>query len=569
MKMRRRTFLEGSAVLAIASMFGLSGCEKKIDTLVEDPNSNAINIKPLSKGEWKSSGCLGCTSWCAKKVYVVDGRAIKVKANDSSKIHGGNDCPRAHLAIQQVYDPDRIKQPMKRTNPNKGIDEDPKFIPITWDEAIDTIADKIMDLRNNDETHKYLLLRGRYTNITDMFYSNMTKIIGSPNNISHSSICAEAEKFGPYYTQGFWNYRDYDVANTRYIICWGADPLCSNRQVSHYLNVFGELLEKGVKIVTVDPKFSNTAAKSHTWMPVIPGQDGALAIAMAHVILAEGLWSKEFVGDFKDGNNAFIPSQSIDETSFEEIHTYGVAKWWNLELKDKTPEWASDLCGIDADTIRSIAIEFAKAAPHALVFMGGGAVMQVRGAYNSMAVHALNGLIGCVDHEGGVLQGRSPKLNGLPKADDFMDEVAQKNTKIEKIDQRGTKEFPALKEGKPGSGVVTNRVADAILSEDPYLPKVVMGYFNNYNYSCPETERWNKAMSKVEFFAHCVTNYSEMSHFADILLPSTHHMFEQMSSNAAKANSYTHLWITERIIEPIYDVKSRIRSYVVNIREIS
>ncbi len=552
MKLSRRGFLKVSAVAGITA-FLLSGCKKDSEVL---ETSKPGEIQPLVQGEWKPSGCLGCTSACAKQVYIVDGRAIKIRANDESKVHGGNSCPRAHLAVQQVYDADRIKQPMKRTNPKKGINEDPGFVPISWDEAMDTFAEKVLELRANDESHKFILFRGRYTNINDIFYSSLPKIIGSPNNISHSSICAEAEKFGPYYTQGYWNYRDYDVQNTKYMICWGVDPLCSNRQVSHYLNVFGDLLKKGVKIATIDPKYSSTAAKSQVWMPVIPGQDGALATAMAHVILAEGLWSREFVGEFTDGNNAFIKGKNVKEETFEEIHTHGVVKWWNLELKDRTPEWAAPICGIDADTIRTVAIEFAKAAPHSIVFMGGGSNMQVRGAYNSMAVHALNGLVGSIDHEGGVLQGRSPKLLEMPKPDEYMDEMAKTNSKKKKMDQRGTKEFPALKDGKSGGGVVTNRVADAILSEDPYLPKVAIGYFVNLNYSCPETERWNKALSKLEFFAHCVTHYSEMSHFADLLLPSTHHMFEQMTSSAQKANSYTHLWMTQRLIDPVFDVKN-------------
>ncbi|SNR99186.1 Anaerobic selenocysteine-containing dehydrogenase [Anaerovirgula multivorans] len=555
MKITRRRFIEGSIVAGIATAIGLEGRRRRLDTL-EEGVETSVEVKPLVKGEWKPTGCLGCTSWCAQEAYIVDGRAIKIRGNKNSKVNRGYTCPRSHLSLQQIYDPDRIKQPMKRTNFKKGISEDPGFVPISWDEAMDMLADKIMELRKNDETHKFMLFRGRYTNARDLVYSSVPKIIGSPNNISHSSICAEAEKFGPYYTQGYWNYRDYDVENTKYMICWGADPLCSNRQVSHYLNAFGEMLRDGVKIVTIDPKYSNTAAKSHVWMPVKPGEDGALAMAMAHVILAEGLWSREFAGDFKDGKNHFVAGKTVDQDTFEENHTYGVIKWWNLELKDRTPEWAEAVCGVDAATIRKVAVEFAKAAPYALVFMGGGSNMQVRGGYNSMAVHALNGLVGSIDHQGGAITGRSPKLNSIPDPDDYMDEMAQKNSKMKKMDHRGTKEFPALKDGKSGGGVVTNRVADGILMEDPYLPKVVIGYFNNFNYSCPQTDRWNKAMSKIEFFAHCVTNYSEMSHFADLLLPSTHHMMEQMSSVAQKGNTYTHLWVSNRVINPVYDVKN-------------
>jgi anaerobic selenocysteine-containing dehydrogenase len=146
--------------------------------------------KPTESGQWKSTTCQGCTSWCSVQVYVVDGRAVKVRGNPNSKVNRGNCCARCHMSLQQVYDPDRVKVPMKRTNPKKGRNEEPKFVPISWDEALNTIADKIMDLRDNNETHKYMLMRGRYSYMRDVLYDRMTKIIGSPNNISHSAICA-------------------------------------------------------------------------------------------------------------------------------------------------------------------------------------------------------------------------------------------------------------------------------------------------------------------------------------------------------------------------------------------
>ena len=208
-------------------------------------------------GQWMPATCQGCTSWCSKQVYVIDGRAVKVRGNP---IRRSTSAPVARDRIwpfQQVYDPDRIKVPMKRTNPKKGRDEDPKFVPISWDEALNTIADKIMELRNNNETHKYMLMRGRYTYMRDVLYDRMTKIIGSPNNISHSAICAEAEKFGPYYTEGYWDYRQYDVENARYIMIWGADPLAANRQVSYYSKVWGDVIDRA-QIAVVEPRLSAT-----------------------------------------------------------------------------------------------------------------------------------------------------------------------------------------------------------------------------------------------------------------------------------------------------------------------
>lgn len=392
--MSRRGFLKASAATcAVAAV---------ITPLQPTLRALAATKKSVAKGasQWIASTCQGCTSWCATEVLVENGRAIKVRGNANSKVNGGASCPRPHLALQQVYDPDRIKTPMKRTNSKKGRDQDPGFVPISWDEALETIANQIMELRKNNETYKYMLMRGRYTYMRDILYDKMTKIIGSPNNISHSAICAEAEKFGSYYTEGLWDYRQYDVKNTRYVLLWGADPLSSNRQVSYYSSVWGDVMDRA-GIAVVDPRLSVTASKADEWLPIKPGQDGALAAAIAHVLLTEGLWYRDFVGDFKDGQNRFIKGQQVAEEDFEEKDTYGLVRWWNLELKDKNPEWAAKRTGLPAEQIRRVAIAFGKAAPHCMSWVGPGNCMQTRGGYTAMICHALNGLTGGVDNVGG------------------------------------------------------------------------------------------------------------------------------------------------------------------------
>ncbi len=553
----RKDFMKGAVVagaaLAVGSAF------KALRAFAAAPKSGSVE-----GGQWKPTTCQGCTSWCAVEVYVEDGRAIKVRGNPRSKVNLGNCCSKSHLAIQQVYDPDRLKTPMKRTNPKKGRNEDPGFVPISWDEALDTLADKILELRKNNETHKYMLMRGRYTYMRDILYDRMTKIIGSPNNISHSSICAEAEKFGPFYTEGLWDYRQYDVKNTRYVILWGADPLSANRQVSYYLNQWGDLLDRAT-VVTIDPRLSASAAKSDIWLPIKPGQDGALAVAIAHVLLVEGLWSKEFVGDFTDGVNKFVAHKDgaekdfkpVDEKDFKEVHTHGVVKWWNLELKDKTPEWAAEKTGLDAKQIREVAIGFGKAAPRAMCWVGGGPAMQVRGAYSCMAAHALNGLVGSVDNVGGTLKANKEYTGKFPKPDAFLDDIAKKSKakKYKKIDGRGTKGFPALKKGKPGSGVVTNNAADGIINGKPYDIKVAVCYMNNFAFSCPQTSRWEKALAKIPFLTHITTHASEFTHFADLVLPAAHQMFEKWGYVKSHANGYRHVPLLQPLIEPVWDVK--------------
>ncbi len=547
-KMSRRSFMKRASVAtggAIALGTTVKPTLRALAQASETTGSGA--------GEWKAATCQGCTSWCSKQVYVVDGRAVKVRGNPNSKVNGEASCPRVHLALQQVYDPDRIKTPMKRTNPKKGRNEDPKFVPISWDEALGTIADKIMELRNNNETHKYMLMRGRYSYMRDVLYDRMTKIIGSPNNISHSAICAEAEKFGPYYTEGYWGYRQYDVQRARYILLWGADPLAANRQVSYYSAVWGDAVDSAT-IAIAEPRLSATAAKADEWLPLKPGTDGALAVAIAHVLLTEGLWYKEFVGDFIDGENRFVSGQYVDSELFEEKHTNGIVTWWNLELKDKTPEWAAKITDLPVEQIKRVAVGYGQAAPHAISWLGGGPCMQVRGGYASMAVHALNGIVGAVDNVGGTQQSNKEYTTKFPKPDDFLDEIAKAGKKHKKIDHRGRLEFPALNK-KPGGGVVTNNAADGILNADPNEIKVAIGYMNNFAFSCPQPERWERALAKIPFLVHITTNASEFSWFADILLPDTHHMFEKWGYVKAIGNGYRHVTLMQPIIEPVGDYK--------------
>jgi anaerobic selenocysteine-containing dehydrogenase len=545
----RRSFIKASAATGAAVAAG-SGLSFELKALAASTGAQGHGM-----GQWLPATCQGCTSWCSKQVYVVDGRAVKVRGNPHSKVNLGAGCVRSHLAIQQLYDPDRIKVPMKRTNPKKGRNEDPQFVPISWDEALDTIADKIMELRSNNETHKYMLMRGRYSYLRDVLYDRMTKIIGSPNNISHSSICAEAEKFGPYYTEGYWGYRQYDVLKAHYIILWGADPLAANRQVSYYTKVWGDVADRAT-IAIVEPRLSASAGKADEWLPIIPGQDGALAAAIAHVLLAEGLWYKPFVGDFTDGVNRFVMGESVEEETFEEKYTHGVVRWWNLELKDKTPEWAATRTGLSAEQIRRVAEGYGNAAPHAISWVGGGPCMQVRGGYASMACHALNGLVGAVDNVGGTLASNKEYTGKFPKPDDFMDAIAQKGKKHEKIDQRGRLHLPAINSGKPGGGVVTNNAADGILNEDPYEIKVAIGYMNNFAFSAPQPERWERALSKIPFLVHITTNASEFSWFSDIVLPDTHHMFEKWGYVKSIGNGYRHVTLMQPIVKNLGDYKT-------------
>ena len=546
MIIKRRNFLRGA---------GISGAAIAVNGPIFNSLALAETSTASENGNWLPTSCQGCTTWCPAEVFVQNGRAVKVKGNRYSKQNDGFLCAKGHLSLQQLYDPDRVKVPMKRTNPLKGKGVDPKFVPITWDEALNTIADKMMDLRKNGEPEKFMLMRGRYSYMRDTIYAALPKVFGSPNGISHSAICAEAEKFGSFFTAGNWGYRDYDLSNTKYALIWGCDPLSSNRMIPATIKRFGEMLDHGT-IAVVDPKLHSSAVKAHEWLPIKPGEDGALASAIAHVLLTEGLWNKEFVGDFKDGKNLFQAGKKVDESTFAEKESHGLVKWWNIELKDKSPAWAAKITLLPEEQILRVARGMGKAAPRVVVWLGPGAAMHVRGSYSAMGIHALSGLLGSIDHEGGVLATAKIPVKGIPKFSKYQDELAKKHSKMQKIDQRGYKEFPALKKGKSGGGVVTNNAANALLTDDPYQIKVAIGYMNNFTFSCTGAERWEKAMEKIPFFAHITTNASEMTQYADIILPSTITQFEKLGFVKTKANRYATATLIQPVVKPMWDLKT-------------
>ncbi|MGE0155645.1 MAG: molybdopterin-dependent oxidoreductase [Geobacter sp.] len=561
MEINRRDFLKVTAAAGAVATVGLP----KLNAFAahHGPKTGA------TAGEWIPSTCMGCTAWCPVEFFVQDNRITKVRGNQLSKANNGYCCPRGHLMIQQTYDPDRIKVPMRRTNPQKGRGIDPKFVPISWDEALDLVADKMIALRAAGTPEKLVYMRGRYSSTaTDLLYGALPKIYGTANYFSHSAICAEAEKMGSGYTQGFFGYRDYDLAKTKCLVVWGCDPLSSNRQVPNAINKFGDIFDRGA-VIAVDPRLSSSAAKANEWLPIKPGEDGALASAIAHVLLTEGLWSREFVGDFKDGANLFKTGKTVDEASFTEKQTHGIVKYWNLELKDKTPAWAAKKTLIPAKQIITVARTMGKAGSSCAVWMGPGVAMTPRGTYASMAVYALNGILGSIETEGGVFQSSSTPTTKFPEITDaFVDELAKKGSKAKKLDGRGAKDMPAImggydskkdKEGKvtesAKAGVVTNAVADGIL-KNPGACQVFISSWSNFNFSATGAQRWDKAMAQVPFFVHMVTNASEMTQFADVVLPATFAPTEKLSVITNMANLHGHMSIQQAVAKPLWNVKS-------------
>ncbi len=165
MEISRRSFLKGTATASGIAAIALGAKGKMLEKII--PEATAAT----RGGEtYVNSTCRQCPGRCGIRVRVVNGKAVKIETNPLAPINNyvdgpnkgiGGLCPKGAAGIWHLYDPDRIKGPMKRTNPIKGIGADPKFVPISWDEALNDVAGRLKKLRAEGKAKTVLMLGGR------------------------------------------------------------------------------------------------------------------------------------------------------------------------------------------------------------------------------------------------------------------------------------------------------------------------------------------------------------------------------------------------------------------------
>ncbi|MBI5893520.1 MAG: molybdopterin-dependent oxidoreductase [Deltaproteobacteria bacterium] len=543
----RRRFLQVSGV-AGAGVFGASigkGNAVTHQPLAEKP----LNL-PIPETEIKKSVCHQCPGRCGIDVYVTDGKVHRIFGSPEHPISNGKLCPKGYFGLQILYDPDRFKSPMKRTNPNKGRNEDPKFVPIIWDEALDTIAKRLKILREKGEAHRFALLLGRGWGASDVgTIETFGKLYGSPNvPIGHASICSEGSKRAKLALDGNDSYSAYDWDNCNYVLSFGAGLLEAFRPYNYIIQKWGKLRDKAprARITQIDVRMSTTAVAADRAVIIKPGTDGALALAISHVILTEGLWDKKFAGDFKDKVNRFKTGETIDAKLFAEKWVSGLIDWWNLELKDRTPKWAAEICRISPDVIVNIAREFATALPSIALFERG-ATTYTNGVYNGMAIHSLNALVGGMFAKGGLMYQMKPPYGPLPaNADDYMDSFA-KAAKMPRIDMAGTDQWPLAK-------TMLQEVSKNHIAGKPYKLDTVMFCLTNPLFSAPDSKKWEEALKDV-FVIDTSPFPGETAMFADIVIPDHTYLERHQDTPIYPTYGYPTTNLRTPVIPPLYDTK--------------
>lgn len=503
----RRSFIKGA--VATTGVAALAVLNSKIDLdLFHDSTAYAGG-----EVETKPGYCGICGMECAFTGKLVDGKLVKLEGNTEDLQSGGSLCAKGNAGINMLYDPDRLKYPLLRTNPEKGIGVDPKWKRISWDEAFAIAASKLDEARKQ-YGGKSIVWIGKHKG------KDFLSAVGSPNDICHHSTCDTVRDVACEATFGINSFIP-DVAESDYILCFGWDQF--GKAKNAWARGLSENLgrNKG-KLVVLDPRLSPTASKAHEWIPVRPGGDHAVILAMIHVIIKENLIDADFIAKFTSGFDKLVPA----------VNAY-------------TPEWAAEISDVPAETIVRIAREFA-AAPSAVIPFHKREAAQVR--FNGMslarAMLILMAITGNYEKRGGAIFARSAKLEKMkPKAKGKLETT-------ERID--GAEKFPLLLPEPLKGEAIFQVVPDAILSEKPYPVKAAIIYAQGL-FAMSDPQKYVEALKKLDFVININILPDEIATMADLVLPECTYL-EKGGISGRKYNAiYTQIAVAEAMVKPMYE----------------
>jgi len=453
MNIKRRKFLKYTAVGVSAAAL-----EHYMSPLLgaRQPDENAyINRNTGKRAKGIPSTCAGCGAGCGIVAYVQDGQLMKIGGNPAHPVNKGRLCLIGEAGIYTQYDPERVTKPLVRI----GRRGQGGWKEISWDEALQTVAVRLKGLGRKGIV---LDTRGGPSGPASREFLSR---LGGGTLLSHDYIISpnrEAAMRGMFGVP----YDVPDIANTKYILNFGANPYESDPfGVATVAAITAARAKDGaVKMVTFDPRLSATAGRSDEWLPILPGTDGIVAMAMAGVIIREGLHDAAFM-------------QRWTNVSVSELAAH---------LTSYTPTAAERISGIKADDIRRIAVEYA-GEEKAVLLTGGGVSKHADGTANERAVRLLSIITGKLDRVG---------CNRLPEP--------EVKAKAPGVDEKTPEAYYSeLKDGKVGPGVYISHGCDPV-------------------YSSPESRMMAEIFSdegKVPFVVCMDTHVTDTGRFADMVLP--------------------------------------------------
>jgi anaerobic selenocysteine-containing dehydrogenase len=432
-----------------------------------------IPVTDVSTSTVRAACAHDCPDTCAMLVTVEDGRAVEVRGDPAHPFTQGGLCVKVNDYQDKVYSPDRLLYPMRRTGP-KGSGE---FQRITWDEALDEIAGRF---RATIAEHgpesvmpvSYLGTQGILNglNVGDPFFNALGATISERTYCDSGACTAYTMTIGA--TAGV---DPESLVHSRYIIIWACNMVSTNL---HLWPFVAEAQRRGAKVVVIDPMRHRTAKRADWHIPIRPGTDGALALAMMHVIITEGLTDEAYVRD----------------------HTVGYAELVD-RVQQHTPEWAEGETGIPAEDIRTLAREYATSEP-SMIRIGVAIERHAGGGQTVRAIACLPALVGAWRQVGGGLL--QLPLWAFPV-------------------NWGALMHPEL--ATPGTRVVNQFQLGQALSGgmqlDPPI-NALMVYNSNPLVVCPDQDELVAGLSRDDLFTVVSDHFlTDTARYADIVLPAT------------------------------------------------
>ncbi len=426
------------------------------------------------------SHCRMCHGGCGILVYVKDGKIAKIAGDPDCPINHGTLCSKGIAASQLVYHPDRLTYPVRRIG-SKGSG---KWERISWDEALDAIAEKILSYKKSFGAESIVMGYGTGRENEAVIY-RFANLLGSPNTLTAGHFCYGPRIATTIITCGTNPIVDYEN-NPKCIMVWGNNLVISNPDC-YKGEPFSTALDAGAKLIAVDPRLTRIAARADIWLPLRPGTDTALALGMCNVIIQEELYDKEFVENYIHGWDAFV----------RRVNEYPLKK-------------VEEITWVPKEKIQEAARLFATTKPAAIQW-GVAIEQQVNCADNNRSLLALMGITGNIDVKGGQMLFSSPKIRNVGQFG------AHKMLSKEQAEKRlGGDRFRLA-----GNFAIINPkcVWDAILEEEPYPVKMLFFISSNPVLTRGNAREVHRALEAVEFMAVADFFMTPTAELADIVLP--------------------------------------------------
>lgn len=513
-RLTRRDFLRIAAMAGTGAAYFAASAKAHAD----NDNPNPSFLSGPRADYVVSTMCEMCVWRCGVKARVRDGKIHKLEGNPLHPHSLGNLCARGQSGLMMTYDPDRLPFPLKRI----GERGSGRFQKISWDQALDEIAQKMLDIKA--QYGPEAMLFSSTHNLSQPLFENLLNAYGSPNYGTQRSLCFNAMVQANLMTFGIEEpERNYDGVS--YVLLTGRNLLEAISTSESKALV--QAMSDGAKVVYLDPRFTKTAGKAAEWLPIRPGTDLAFHLALLNVIIGENLYDARFVEKYTIG--------------FDEL---------TKSVKEYSPEWAAPITEIPAQTIRRIAHEFAAARPHAFAHPGWRTSNFINSFQTERCIAILNALMG-VDYqvfsktplaapEKGIVSLGSPEQPPYPRITAArLDGVPWKYPLV------------PLKLG------VFQEMRDNILTGNPYQAH---GWFisrQNPAMSIPERKKTVEAFNKLDLIIDIDIFVNDTGWYADYVLPEATYL-ERYDPVVPMGSR---VFLRQPVVEPFGESKSALWIY--------